>query len=88
MHLHARCYPLRSAAVLSSVRVECNNLGTTSLHCQNALQQRGVDKATAMSQCQSTIDAYKECNNRKSQIDSRRGWWELKQKQLRDTANA
>ena len=63
-----------------TVRLECNALGNVSLQCQGALQQRGVDKVTAMQQCASTIDTYKACMTRKSQIDSRRGWWELNYK--------
>ena len=61
-----------------SVRTECVALSAASLRCQDVYQRRGADREMSMRACAKSVDAYKECQKRKSELDSRRYWMDLK----------
>ena len=74
------CTALHCCPVLSrcSVRTECVALSAASLRCQDVYQRRGADREMSMRACAKSVDAYKECQKKKSDLDSRRYWMDLK----------
>ena len=89
------CHPPPATSLISLlcavsvlVNAECSQLSAASLDCQNSLQRRGVHQQVAMQQCQSSVEAYKQCKARKTRIESRRGWFEIQREKMKQQQQA
>jgi hypothetical protein len=60
---------------------ECFALNRTSLKCQHDLQARGLNRDQALSQCQPSVNAFQACVEKKTRLQHRRGFLEVKAQQ-------
>lgn len=60
---------------------ECASLNRVSLKCQHDAQARGVQREQSIAQCEPSITAFQTCVDKKTKLQTRRGFMELKESQ-------